>query len=399
MPRALVSGAGIAGDAVALFLGRNGWDVVVVEIAPELRSGGQTIDLRGDSANVLADLGLLETCLESTVDQAGAAWVNTFGRHVAEMPVAAFGGNGFISTHELLRTDLSRILHAAAAQHVEHRFGDTIDTITDDGGGVRVTFRKHSPERFDVVIGADGAHSRVRTLTFGPDSQYVHPLGFAHAWFTLTETSNTPPTGGWFQTFNAPGGLVLTARPGHPGQQEIGMTFPATTLPSRRDPAARRALLERTFAGLGWRAGEFLSAARTAPDFALDTYDQIQMPAWHHGRSVLLGDAAWCATPLAGLGTALALVGARTLAQHLGPAASHDLDVRLDAYETAMRLRVASAQRTARIRVRSYAPKRQFGIALSHLLTTIAQKPPFAEYVTRILANYGTEPPATAPQT
>ncbi|BEL06519.1 hypothetical protein Q0Z83_047100 [Actinoplanes sichuanensis] len=156
-----------------------------------------------------------------------------------------------------------------------------------------MTFRHHPATTYDLVVGADGAHSKVRSLAFGPEPEYRRPLGFAHAWFTLTEKPGTPRLDGWFLLCNKPGGLLVAARPGHPGEQEIGLSFPATELPARGDREARFALLDRTFAGAGRRTPEFLAAARTAPDFALDTYDQIVVvDGWRRGRVVLLGPAS-----------------------------------------------------------------------------------------------------------
>ncbi|GLY06522.1 FAD-dependent monooxygenase [Actinoplanes sp. NBRC 101535] len=390
MRSALIVGAGIAGDTLAVLLGRAGWRVTVVEIAPRLRTGGQTVDLRGDSREVLDRLGLLDECLTRLVPQRGAAWIDETGRLMATMPVEAFDGQGYVSKEELLRTDLARVLHRAAAEHVTHWFGDTVDTLEPlPGGAVRATFRHHEPADYDLVVGADGTHSRVRSLTFGPEERYRRPLGFAHAWFTLTEQPGTPPLDGWFLICNRPGRLLVAARPGHPGRQEIGLSFPATELPSRRDPQARFALLEQVFAGAGWRTAEFLAAARTAEDFALDTYDQIVVEGgWHRGRTVLLGDSAWCASPLSGLGTALALQGAEALATAVlagGPGALPD-------YERAMRPRVDAAQKLFPGRLAIYAPNTGLGIRAMTATMRAVQTPPVILLLNRLVATHGREP-------
>jgi len=238
MPRILIVGAGIAGDTLAVSLDRLGWEVVVVEIAPGLRSGGQTVDLRGTSTGVLSRLGLLERCRAQLVPQRGIAWVSADGRRLAAMPVEAFGGAGFVSSDELLRTDLARIIHAAGSDRIEYRWSDTVESIDDSGETVRVTFRSLDPETFDFVVGADGTHSRTRGIIFGPEETFRRPLGLAHAWFTLTETASTPPLEGWFMVHNAPGSRVIEARPGHPGTQEIGFSFAASALPARQDRGA-----------------------------------------------------------------------------------------------------------------------------------------------------------------
>ncbi|MEV7030092.1 FAD-dependent monooxygenase [Streptomyces sp. NPDC093272] len=393
MPRVLVVGGGIAGDTVALMLGRAGWEVTVAEIAPALRGGGQAVDLRGDCREVVARLGLLDEVLGRLLDQRGAAWVDGSGRRLAAMPVEAFDGNGYVSKEELLRSDLARVLHEAAGAHVTHLFGETVEALGDVPHGVSVRFRHAPPAEFDLVIGADGAHSRVRRLRFGPEEVFRRPLGLAHAWFTMDETPRTPSVDGWFITHNAPGSRAVEARPGHPGQQEIGFTFAASGLPPRHDREAQFALLGRVFADVGWRTRELLAAARHAPDFALDTFDQIQVPAWSDGRVVLLGDSAWCASPLSGLGTALALRGAAELADALDAADAlrlpHRLSDALTAYEAAMRPRVDDAQRLFPGRVRQAAPRTELGIHVVAWLIRCIQRPPLAKTFSRLAAGHG----------
>ncbi|MCS0603747.1 FAD-dependent monooxygenase [Streptomyces sp. LP11] len=407
MAHVLVVGGGIAGDTLALLLERQGWQVTVAEIAPGPRPGGQTVDLRGDSREVLAETGLLPQALDCLVPQRGAAWIDADERRLAEMPVEAFDGRGYVSREELLRTDLARIIHEAAGPGVTHRFGETVDALEDTPTGVRARFRGGAEQEFDLVVGADGAHSRVRALRFGPEERYRKPLGLAHAWFTLTEQPGTPRVDGWFLTHNAPGRRSVEARPGHPGQQEIGLTFAADTLPPRGDREARFALLERTFADVGWRAAEFLAAARQAPDFALDTFDQIHVPRWSDGRVVLLGDSAWCASPLSGLGTALALRGAAELATALRAAGAPDDTGRLPAaladFERAMRPRAASAQQLPPGRVASMAPKTALGIRVNALVMRALQSKAARPLVNRAFAatehGRATATAETAPET
>lgn len=389
MSKVLVVGAGIAGEALAVLLDRAGWQVDVVEIAPALRPGGQTVDLRGDSREVLERLGLLDAALALTVEQRGIAWIDERERRRAEMPVEAFGGAGFVSSEELLRADLARLLHDAAGPRTSHRFGDTVTGLTERDGGVAVEFRDHAPEVYDLVVGADGAHSRVRRLVFGAEQAFRRPLGLAHAWFTLDETPTTPALDGWFLMLNVPGARVVEARPGHPGQQEVGLTFPADALPPRHDAEARFTLLDRTFADVGWRTAEFLAAARVADDFALDTYDQIRMDGWSRGRVVLLGDSAWCASPLSGLGTALALRGAAALADRLGAGLPADLAGALAGYESAMRPVTRRAQAMYPGRVRSFAPRTRRGIRAMTAVMRFVQRGPLAAFLARHVGGYG----------
>ncbi len=390
--RALIVGAGIAGDTLAVLLDQACWEVDVVDISPGLRSGGQTVDLRGAAADVLARLGLLDACLSVLVEQRGIAWVDSSGRRLAEMSVDAFGGRGFVSSAELLRTDLAGLLHAAGSDRINYRWSDTVEAIEDTGGAVRVAFRNHDPEIFDVVIGADGTHSRTRSIVFGPEATFRRSLGLAHAWFTLAESTSTPGLDGWYLVHNAPRSKVVEARPGHVGTQEIGFTFPAALLPSRRDLDAQYSLLRSEFAGVGWRTRELISAMPVAADFALDTFDQIRINTWHRGRVVLVGDSAWCASPLSGLGTALALQGAEALAGELtasGIDGTMGLESAVIRFENTMRPIATAAQKLLPGRVRSYAPRTAVGIRTVAALMKGAQSPALASILERVGSGRG----------
>ncbi|WP_380262633.1 FAD-dependent monooxygenase [Kineococcus sp. GCM10028916] len=393
MKHALVVGAGIGGDALAVLLDRQGWQVIVAEIAPGLREGGQTVDLRGGSREVLRRMGLLDTVLDHLVAQRGLAWVDASGRRLAAMPVEAFDGRGFVSREEILRTDLARILHHAGSTRIDYRFDETVAALEDHADGVRVRFRSGDVGDFDIVVGADGVHSRVRSLRWGPEERFRNSLGIAHAWYTLKERADTPAIDGWFLVHNAPGGLVVEARPGHRGEQEVGLSFRTTDpLPPRHDRAAQLALLGRTFRDVGWRAGEIVSRAGGAADFALDTFDQIAVPQWHDGRVVLLGDSAWCASPLSGLGTALALLGAEALAQELadGERSAHDA---FTAYERRMRRPALGARKLLPGRVAMFAPMTRFGIHTWPILWRVAQRRAAAPILERVMAGRGHDAP------
>lgn len=261
--------------------------------------------------------------------------------------------------------------------------------LTQAEHAVRVEFRSSEPQSFDLVVGADGAHSRVRELSFGPEEKYRHRLGLAHAWFTMPDAGESVED--WFLVHNAPGGRVVQIRPGHAGELEAGFSFPADELPLRGDRAAQLALLESQFADVGWRARELLDAARQSPDFALDTFDQMKVDRWTSGRIVLLGDAAWCSSPLSGQGTALALVGAHMLAgnlrRSLGASASSDADLTaaLSGYERDMRPEAIRGQRLLPRRVQSYAPQTTWGIRASLWVTRLLTSRPIEAVLNKLM--------------
>lgn len=317
-PTVLISGAGIAGPALAYWLARQGYRVVVVELAPGIRPGGQTVDLRGAGHDVVTRMGLLDAMTGRALDQKGAAWVSADGRRRAEMPVTAFHGNGLVSKLEILRGDLVEVLYQATRDSVDYRFGSRVTAVEQTSGFAVATLSDGSTVATDLIVGADGPHSGVRRLVFGPEEQFVKFLGGYNAWFSAPDTVGLD---GWCLIYQAPN-LHASMRPSHdPAMTKAGLSFRSGPIEyDRHNPDAQRALLRQRFAGAGWQCDALLAAADTAPDFYFDSYIQVHMPALSQGRVVLVGDAGSCASPLSGMGTSLALVSAYVLAGELGPA-------------------------------------------------------------------------------
>ncbi len=338
-PTVLISGAGVAGPALAHWLAGNGYRVVVVEAAPGIRPGGQTVDLRGAGREVVTRMGLLPAMTERCLFQRGIAWVRADGTRRAEMPVEAFDGNGIVSALEILRGDLTEVLYQATRDVAEYRFGTRISALEEDESGVRATLTDGCVVEADLVVGADGPHSAVRQLAFGAEEQFIHRLGGYNAWFTAPDMIGLD---GWFLMFQAAGGLNASLRPSHDAATaKAGLAFRSEPLEyDRRDLDAQRALLAERFHGAGWYCDELLSAAAQSGDFYFDDFVQVHMDTWSAGRVTLCGDAGYCASPLSGMGTSLALVGAYVLAGELGPAAALDaagIAPALRRYETVMR--------------------------------------------------------------
>ena len=355
----LISGGGIAGPALASWLARRGIAVTIVERAPAPRPGGQAVDLRGAARTVADRMGVLGDVRALALDQRGIAWVRPDGSIAARMAADAFGGEGIVSEIEVLRGDLARVLYDATPADVDHVFGDSVTALDDDGDGVTVGFERSAPRRFDLVVGADGSHSAVRALAFGPEADCTQPLGCYTTWFTTPAELDLD---GWFLMYNAPGGLVASVRPGRlPGEHKVGLSFRSAPLGyDRTDVPAQKALVAERFAGAGWEVPRLIAAMHSAEDFVLDSMTTVRLPVWSRGRVVLLGDAAWCPTPLTGLGTSLALVGAYVLAGEL--AATDDLAAALRRYEQMLRPFVTRAQKLTPGGISGYAPTRALDI-------------------------------------
>ncbi len=250
-PTVLISGAGIAGPALAFWLTRSGYQVFVVETAPGIRPGGQTVDLRGAGGDVVERMGLLDHMRERSLDQKGIAWIRANGRRRAEMPVTAFNGNGLVSKLEILRGDLVDVLYNATKDNTHYRFNTRIENISQGDEAVEAVLTDGTCLKADLVVGADGPHSTLRRLAFGPEEQFVQPLGGYNAWFTAPDSVGLD---GWYLMYQAPG-LNASMRPSHdPALCKAGLAFRSAPISyDRRDLDEQRALLTEHFAGAGWQ--------------------------------------------------------------------------------------------------------------------------------------------------
>ncbi|MDT5161459.1 MAG: hypothetical protein QOC90_1769, partial [Mycobacterium sp.] len=337
-PTVLISGAGIAGPALAFWLNKSGYRVTIVELADDIRPGGQTVDLRGAGGEVVQRMGLIDKIRARSLDQRGVAWIKSDGHRRAEMPVTAFNGNGLVSKLEILRGDLVDVLYQETKGQTEYRFDTRITELSQSDDAVEATLTDGTKLSIDLVVGADGPHSAVRRLVFGPEEQFVKPLGGYNAWFTAPDTVGLD---GWYLMYQAPG-LNASMRPSHdPVLAKAGLAFRSQPVAyDRRNADEQRALLTRHFAGAGWQCDALLSAAAESDDFYLDSFAQVHMPTISQSRVTLAGDAGYCASPLSGMGTSLALVGAYVLAGELGPAGAFDangIQAALQRYESVMR--------------------------------------------------------------
>lgn len=390
--RILISGASIAGPAAAVLLARQGHAVTVIERAPALRPGGQTVDLRGAGRTVIDRMGLTAATSARLLDQRGIVKVDRNGARGASMPVEAFGGNGVVSTHEILRGDLAEVLVDAIPDGAEHLWDDTVTRIEQDDAGARVEFENAPARRFDLVIGADGLGSAVRRTAFGPDSDFLEPIGLRYAWFTATIDEDTR---GWYLMHNARGGRVVSVRPSRTdGTVKAGLAIRGTDA-RRRSREEQFALFEEEFADLGWVTPQLLRAMRTAGDWAYQDLAQVKLDCWTRGRVALVGDAGYCPTPLTGLGTTLALVGAYVLAGELSrtcgesprgdtdpavgkPSRSDgDVPLALARYDEVMRRFVTRAQELPPGTPAGFAPRGTVGLLLSDLTYRTATVWPF----------------------
>lgn len=355
MPRmsVLVSGASIAGPALAFWLSRYGISTTVVESAPSLRPGGQAVDVRGVAKEVIKKMGLAEEVRAACTSTAGLSFVNRTNRRLATVRAEHFGGDGPIAEIEILRGDLSQVLYEATKDDTEYLFGDRITGLDQREDGVQVSFESGLTRSFDVVIGADGLHSSLRATIFGEQSRFLHHLGVYMSFWT---TDNHLGLENWAVLYNEPGRMA-GVRAIHRNQAAMAIVaFRANQIEyDYRDVNQQKALVRTLMAGVGWETERLINQMGSAPDFYFDSCSQVLMDTWSRGRIGLLGDAAFCASPLSGQGTSLALVGAYVLAGELA-SAGRDPARGLAAYERRMRDWVLATQRFGRTSARNAIP-------------------------------------------
>ncbi|MDO3646527.1 FAD-dependent monooxygenase [Nocardia mangyaensis] len=318
--RVLISGGGIAGNAVALQLLRHGIHATVVERATAPRPGGQAVDLRGPSKEAAERMGLMPGIGKHQLDERGMAYIDGKGKVYARMAMADFDGLGAVADVEITRGDLNQVLldelAATGTGELDYRYGDWIERIDQDDAGVGVTFASGTTERFDLVIGADGVHSATRRLVFGPEDRFSTHLGGYGAFFTIATPPDVEP--GWFGMRLVPGAMLGIRPDSDPSTAKAIITVRAAHDPAlRRDLDAQRALVRRALADAGWHAPEVLAAMDTAADFYFDEVARVDVPELSVGRVTLIGDAGYCGSPLSGMGTAMAIVGAYVLAAEI----------------------------------------------------------------------------------
>ena len=337
--RILISGAGVAGPALAHWLGRYGADVTVVEVAPALRASGFAVDFRGPThLEVLRRMGVLGELQHVQTHGGAMSCVDEHSREIFRLPAEFAGGD-----IEVYRRDLSRVLYEHSAGRAEYLFGDAITNLAQTDDVVHVDFARSASRTVDLVIGADGLHSGVRRLVLGAESRFVRHLGYYLAGWDLPNDLDAGPTP---QQYNVPGRMAsIRADLRHPDRATAFVVFASPLLNCGwHDVDQQKEVIIDTFTGLRWHVPHLLDALRDAQDVYFDSISRVTVPRWSSGRVVLLGDAAWGVT-LGGMGVGTGIVGAYVLAGELA-AARGDHRTALTAYENRMRGYAARWQRS-----------------------------------------------------
>ncbi len=363
-PSVLISGIGIAGPTLAYWLKRAGAEVTLVERAPSLRSGGYVVDFWGLGYDIAERMGLAPDIERIGYHMREMRIVGDLGERLAGFGINVFDeltGGRFVT---LARSYLSRLLFEKVKDEVETVFDDEIAALEETSDHVDVRFARGGERRFDLVIGADGLHSKVRQLVFGAQENFEKRHGYAVAAFEVS--GYRPRDEDVYVLYSTPGRMVgrVTLRDDRALFLFV-FTADDSALPSTRE--AQKALLRERFGSAKWECPHILDVLDGAKDLYFDPVSQIKMPRWSKGRVALVGDAAFCVSLMAGQGSALAMTAAYVLAGEMMKAKS-DYARAFANYEARLRDYIETKQKGAERFSAAFAPKTEFGLSFRNMV-------------------------------
>ncbi len=369
----LISGAGIAGPTLAYWLAAGGFSPTLVEHAPALRTGGYVIDFWGLGYDIADRMGLAGDIERDAYRVREMRVVDGRGVRIAGFGTKVFReltGGRYVT---IARSDLSRLLFENARRATEVVFDDEVVAIEERPDHVQAEFRRGGCRRFDLVIGADGLHSTVRRLVFGPQAGFEKPLGYAVAAFEVG--GYRPRDERMYVMYNEPGRMV--GRFALHGDRTLFLLVFATDdalRPAQLALPAQKALLHERYGDAKWECAGILAALDRAQVLYFDRISQIRMEAWSRGRVALVGDAAFCVSLAAGQGSALAMTAAYVLAGELARAEGRHEEA-FARYESLLRPYMDTKQRGAERFAAAFAPRTRWGLFLRNQVIRLAAVP------------------------
>ncbi|WP_078326998.1 FAD-dependent monooxygenase [Mycobacteroides salmoniphilum] len=385
--RVLVSGASVAGPTLAYWLARYGFDVTVVERSPAPRkSGGHAVDLFKPAMDIVEKMGVLDR-IEAHKVSTDLLSIHREGKPgLVDLPEALIFSAVSQRHVEIMRDDLSEILYDASAPTAEYILGNSITTLTEDDTGVHVTFEQGPERQFDLVIGADGLHSNVRGLVFGPESGYSHWLGEYLAVASIPNYLDLADRALMFPRVDRMAGIYSAAQ--LPDARAFFLFRPPEPLDyHHRDIPRQKELLRDAYADFGWEVPRMLAEVDATNAFYMDSITQLRMNTWSKGRITLVGDAGYCPGPAVGGSTSLAVVGAYVLAGEIATAAG-DHTRAYPACEAALGEYVRRSRQLALTASDTLVPKSRVGLwTLVHGARILGHLPsPLAHLASRLVA-------------
>lgn len=382
--KVVICGAGIAGLTLAQRLDAFGWGVVVLEKAPGPRPQGYMIDFFGAGYDAAEAMGVLPRLQELGYRYEEASWLDETGRRRARLRFEQFAKIVQGRLFSILRPDLERALREQLSGNIDLRFATSLNAVHNTADGVRVALTGGGTLDADLLVGADGIHSTVRRLVFGEERRYLRYLGFHTAAFVFDDPrihAKVDERLCLTDTVDRQMGLYGLCD-GRVAAFAVHRT-PDPTLP--QDPAAA---IRREYGSLGWIIPQALDHCPPAAEVYYDQVAQIELPRWSHRRVVLLGDAGYAVSLLAGQGASLAIAGAYVLAEQLARASS--IETALDRYERLWRPVAKEKQQVARHGIHWFLPHSRAQLRARHIVMGLARLPGIDRYIASALAGRST---------
>lgn len=368
-----ISGAGIAGGTLAYWLLHAGHEPIMIEHAPTLRTGGYVMDFWGVGYTVAERMGILPAVRTAGYQVGEVRFLDDGGRKVGGFSVDALRDLTEGRLTSVARSALAREIYRLVEARVETLFNDQISEIHEHDNGVRVTLQSGGQRDVDIVVGADGLHSQVRKLVFGPEERFEKDLGYR---FAVFESAGYAPRDEDVYVIYPATSRQIARFALRDGKTLFLLVF-KKELMNGVEPgstAETHALLRSVFADVGWESSSILAAMGTADDLYFDRVSQIRMPSWWRGRVVLVGDAGMAVSFLAGEGAGLAITEAYVLARELARAKG-DHQSAFTAYENQLRPFVEGKQHAAESFASTFVPQTEFGIWLRNQATKLMALP------------------------
>ncbi len=375
--KAIIAGAGIAGLAAAYELGRKGWYVTVLERAEALRDGGYMIDFFGPGYDAAEENGLLGKLAQHAHDIGGVELINGDGSHQAYMSYAAFRASLGGRLFSLMRGDIEHELFEALPGNVEVRFGSEITEVHDAKTGVEIALDSGERLDADILVGADGLHSGIRRQLFVKEAEAVKFLGYHTAAYIFRSEAVAKAAEDKFVMLSLSGRQAGFYRM---QDDQVAVYFIWQDPRPERAPDAREAIAMH-FGDLDWLIPEIIAAAPDGAEIYYDVVAQTKIAKWHGHRVVLVGDAAYAVSLLAGQGASLAIGGAHVLARMLSD--HDDIEAALAAFENVVRPEAEKKQAAGRRTAEWIVPSSRFRVWLRATVFNLSSLP----IVTRLIGS------------
>lgn len=353
MPRVLISGASVAGPALAYWLVRAGCKVTVVERAPILRKAGQGVDVRDTARDVVKRMGIFDKLREKSSQEEGLELVDSKNRAYAKFAMDDSGkGDSITCDIEILRGELAGILFDLTKDDVTYIFGDMVESLEETDKNISVKFAKGTPTTaFDLVVAADGIGSKIRDITFGSDALNVKSLNSYVTYFSIPKGATDTM---WSQVHWYNGGRTMVLRPDNMGLTRAFLMLTAYNKSDERlvrlakaakgGIPAQKAVVQELFQDADWEAARILKGMHDSDDLYMQHVAQVRLNRWSSGRVTVIGDAGYAPSPFTGMGTSIAFIGAYVLAGEITKQ-PNNIPAALESYERVMRPYVESIQK------------------------------------------------------